>query len=150
MPPEPIQQPRTPKTLEELVADVGIYPADAYHFVQEGLSHTVRRQHGSTDSTKTTPTKSRHVTGQQLCESLRDLARAHWGLMARTVLRRWNITSTLDFGRIVFALIDVEQMQKTDEDTIEDFRNVYDFKTAFESDYRISLEAPAATASARS
>ena len=43
----------------------------------------------------------------------------------------------MDFGRIVFALIEAGQMQKTDEDTIEDFRNVYDFKTAFETDYRI-------------
>lgn len=150
MPPEPIQQPRTPKTLQELVADVGIYPADAYHFVQEGLTHTVRCQHGDVAPSRKAAKTSRHVTGQQLCESLRDLARSHWGLMARTVLRRWNITGTLDFGRIVFALIEAKQMQKTDQDTIDDFRNVYDFKTAFESDYRISLEAPAATASARS
>ncbi len=149
MPPEPIQEPRTPRTFQELVAEIGIYPAEAYHFVQEGLSHTVRRQHGDATPGKTAPRKKRHVTGQQLCESLRELARSHWGLMARTVLRRWNITSTLDFGRIVFALIDVGQMQKTDEDTIDDFRNVYDFKTAFESSYRISLEAPAATASVR-
>ena len=137
MPPEPIQQPRTPKPLQELVADVGVYPAEAYHFVQEGLRHTVRRQHGDAASnTKATKT-SRHVTGQQLCESLRDLAQAHWGLMARSVLRRWNITSTLDFGRIVFALIEVKQMQRTEDDSIDDFRNVYEFSKAFESGYRI-------------
>jgi uncharacterized repeat protein (TIGR04138 family) len=28
-------------------------------------------------------------------------------------------------------------MQKTDRDSIEDFRNVYDFKSAFEAGYRI-------------
>jgi uncharacterized repeat protein (TIGR04138 family) len=57
--------------------------------------------------------------------------------MARTVLRRWGITSTLDFGQIVFALIQADQMQRTEEDTLDDFRNVYDFRTAFESGYRI-------------
>ena len=59
------------------------------------------------------------------------------GQAGATVLRRWNITSTLDFGRIVFALIAAGNMQKTDEDTLEDFRNVYDFKNTFETGYRI-------------
>jgi uncharacterized repeat protein (TIGR04138 family) len=53
------------------------------------------------------------------------------------VLRRWNITSTLDFGRIVFLLIEEGQMQKVEEDTLDDFKNVYDFKSAFETEYRI-------------
>jgi uncharacterized repeat protein (TIGR04138 family) len=30
-------------------------------------------------------------------------------------------------------------MAKTDEDTIEDFRNVYDFKTAFDQQYKLAL-----------
>ena len=33
--------------------------------------------------------------------------------------------------------IENNRLQKTDEDTINDFRNVYDFRTAFESKYRI-------------
>jgi uncharacterized repeat protein (TIGR04138 family) len=28
-------------------------------------------------------------------------------------------------------------MQKTDDDSLEDFRNVYDFRTAFEAEYQI-------------
>ena len=56
---------------------------------------------------------------------------------AGAVLRRWNITSTFDFGRIVFALIAAGQMQQTEEDSIDDFRGVFEFRTAFESDYRI-------------
>jgi uncharacterized repeat protein (TIGR04138 family) len=59
--------------------------------------------------------------------------------MARTVLRRWNITGTLDFGRIVFALVEAGHMQKTDDDTLDDFKNVYDFRNAFESRYRIKV-----------
>ena len=72
---------------------------------------------------------------------LREFALQRWGLMARTVLQRWNITSTFDFGRIVFAMVENDLMQKTDEDSIEDFRNVYDFKTAFEADYPIEIKA---------
>ena len=85
---------------------------------------------------------SRHVSGQQLSNGLREYALAKWGLMARPVLIRWGVTSTFDFGRIVFALIDASYMQKTDADTIEDFRNVFDFNTVFDSDYRIPGAPP--------
>ena len=113
--------------------EYGAYPPEAYDFVQQGLSFTVQNIHGL----KTKPTRNRHVSGQQLCEGIRNYALNQYGMLASTVLRLWNINSTLDFGRIVFALIEAGQMQKTDEDTIEDFRNVFDFKTAFETEYRI-------------
>ena len=32
-------------------------------------------------------------------------------------------------------------MAKTDDDTVEDFRNVYDFKTAFVQDYKIECKS---------
>ena len=47
----------------------------------------------------------------------------------------------LDFGKIVFALVDNGHMRKTDEDQLDDFRDVYEFKSAFESDYRIEMKA---------
>jgi uncharacterized repeat protein (TIGR04138 family) len=117
--------------------EYGAYPPEAYDFVQQGLSFTVQEIHGR--STK--PRVSRHVNGQQLCDGIRQFALSQYGMLAATVLRLWNIHSTLDFGRIVFALIEAGQMQKTDDDTIEDFRNVFDFKTAFELEYRISEPA---------
>jgi uncharacterized repeat protein (TIGR04138 family) len=118
--------------------EYGAYPPEAYDFVQQGLSYTVQHVHGRTT---TKPRGSRHVSGQQLCEGIRQFALNQYGMLATTVLHFWNISSTLDFGRIVFALIEAGQMQKTDEDTIEDFRNVFDFKTAFEVDYRIPQPA---------
>jgi uncharacterized repeat protein (TIGR04138 family) len=140
MPPptgDPSQQPRE-KSLSEVVEDVGVYPMDAFHFVQQGLAYAVDRFHGSARAEE--PIESRHISGQQLCEGLRQFALSKWGMLARTVLKRWQITSTMDFGRIVYALIDAGHMQKTDRDSIEDFRNVYDFKTAFEAGYRIECK----------
>jgi uncharacterized repeat protein (TIGR04138 family) len=131
--PPPANQPDNEKSLEEIVDEVGVYSADAYRFVQEGLSFAVTKVHGE----GTEPGKSRHISGQQLCEGLREFALARWGLLAPTVLARWGISSTMDFGRIVFVLIENSILQKTEEDTIDDFRNVYDFRTAFESKYRI-------------
>lgn len=122
------------KELEEVVEEIGVYPAEAYLFVQQGLSHTVDKVHSS----QTDPAASRHVGGRQLCVGLRELALQQWGLLARVVLARWNITTTMDFGRIVFAMVEHDLLQKTDEDTLEDFRGVYNFASAFETDYRIA------------
>jgi uncharacterized repeat protein (TIGR04138 family) len=48
---------------------------------------------------------------------------------------------TLDFGQIVFAMIEAGQFQKTADDRLDDFRDVFDFRSAFESSgYRIGLQ----------
>ena len=123
------------RVIKRIAKELEAYPPEAYDFVQRGLTYTVEKVHaGLTD-----PKASRHVSGHQLSEGLRDYALLQWGLLARTVLTSWGIESTLDFGKIVFALIDAQQMQKTDDDTVEDFRDVYDFDTAFEAGYRMQL-----------
>lgn len=129
----PPAEPRPPaKPLQQVVDEVGLYPVEAFEFVQQGLSYTVQKLHGELKEEKV----SRHVTGRDLCEGLREFALMNWGLLARTVLARWNVRKTIDFGRIVFALVDSGHMQKTDDDTLEDFRDVFDFKKAFEN-YKI-------------
>ncbi|MBA3272697.1 MAG: hypothetical protein H0T11_02340 [Chthoniobacterales bacterium] len=143
----PPSDPPTPElSLAEIVDLVGLYPIEAYEFVQQGLSFTVERAHGATARPKQQPSPeegvSRHVDGRQLCHGLREYALMNWGMLARTVLSRWNIRRTLDFGRIVFALVDHGHMQKTDDDTVEDFRDVYDFAGAFEAGYRIEQKTP--------
>ena len=127
-------KPTKEKSVQQVIEDLGLYPPEAYAFIQQGLSFTVQKLHGKVKD----PKANRHVSGPDLCEGLRELAIAQWGRMARTVLRRWNITSTLDFGRIVFAMVEGGLMQKTDDDTLEDFRNVYDFRAALENEYQIS------------
>src|SRR5258708_4499266 len=129
-PPPQIPQAPTDPPIAELIP----YPREAFDFVRKGLSFTVDRIHAAL----TDPTASRHVSGQQLCAGLRDFALARWGLLARTVLRRWNLTRTEDFGRIVFTLVESGEMSRTEHDTIKDFDRVYDFAAAFDAAYRIS------------
>lgn len=114
------------------------YPMDAFLFVQRGLDFTVNRLHGEAedelfgDIEPAEYESQRHVSGQDLCAGLRDFAIKEYGLLARTVLRRWNITSCRDFGQMVFAMVDGGLMRKTEDDTIHDFNNVFDFASAFE------------------
>lgn len=74
---------------------------------------------------------NRHVSGQELCWALRDLALERWGEMARLVLAHWKVTETTDFGRIVFAMIKHHLMQKQPQDRLSDFADVFEFRDAF-------------------
>ena len=132
-----IQRPTTGKSLAQLADELGVYPLEAFEFVQQGLGHTAARVHGSLAGKPRSPGQDRHVTGQQLAEGLRDYAQLQWGYLARTVLARWGIRCTFDFGRLVFALVDNGFLRKTAGDSVEDFRNVYDFETAFERQYQV-------------
>lgn len=116
--------------LSELSRRSGFAP-EAFVFVQEGLQHTLKLIHGEPTTEDLFDDHARHVSGRQLCLGLRDLAVHQFGVLARLVLAKWNIDSTEDFGRVVFALVDAGLLRKTDEDTLEDFRGVYDFEDAF-------------------
>lgn len=74
----------------------------------------------------------RHVTGQELCHAIRRYAIDQYGLLSRSVLKHWGVTKTGDFGDIVFNLIDIGQMRKTDQDRREDFEDVFDFEEGFD------------------
>lgn len=69
----------------------------------------------------------RHVDGADLCRTLRRIASEKWGMLARTVLSGWNITGTMDFGRIVFEMVEHKALSKRPEDRIDDFKDAFDF-----------------------
>ena len=119
-----------PATIDwrRVVKEAGPYPPEAYDFLREGLAHTVTLIHAG-DSPE--PDASRHVSGQQLCMGLRDYAIQQFGLLAGTVMRRWNIRCTDDFGRMVFNLVEAGLMRTSEEDKPADFASVYEFDEAF-------------------
>lgn len=128
-------QERPEKTIDQIVAEDGRYPLAAVQFVREGLNHTL----GLFFPDKA-PDEKQHVSGEQLCGGLRDLALKRWGLMARSVLAGWNITRTRDFGEIVFILVNSGWMQKNEEDSVEDFDEVFDLENALEKQFELTLE----------
>ena len=97
------------------------YGAEAYEFVLLALNRVV----GALP-------ERRHITGAELAEGIRDLAIELYGPMARTVLEHWGLRRTIDFGHIVFHLIDHRILSRTESDRIEDFADVFDFDDAFD------------------
>ena len=51
--------------------------------------------------------------------------------MAKTLLEEWGIHRCEDFGEIVFNMIEVGWLAKTDKDSRADFQDGYDFDEAF-------------------
>jgi uncharacterized repeat protein (TIGR04138 family) len=134
------------------------YPFEAYVFIFEALHYaqnvlnmgadrpadpasapqSPKEEASDFDITDEVTETEHHVSGQELCEAIRQYALEQYGYMAKTVLNNWGIHGTGDFGEIVFNLIRVGQMRKTPSDTRIDFDNVYDFDSAFRQGFKIS------------
>lgn len=117
--------------LAELLRRDRRYHFDAYVFVFEALRFAQQKLGmGGAAAGELDPEEEEehHVTGQQLCEAIRRYAVEQYGLLAKSVLNNWGIRTTSDFGEIVFNLIDIGQMRKTDADRREDFDDVFDFE----------------------
>lgn len=105
------------------------YAFEAYDFVFAALDYTQRM----VARARKPDNPIFHVSGRELLEGVRRYAIKQFGLMARTVFETWGVRKTDDFGEIVFNLIEAGLMRKTDTDTREDFKQVYDF-AAFDVD----------------
>ncbi|HSK18132.1 MAG TPA: Minf_1886 family protein [Longimicrobiales bacterium] len=100
------------------------YPEAAYVFVLGALNYVLERL-----------PEPRHITGGEMAGGVRDMAIDRFGPMARTVLEHWGIERTADVGEIVFALVESGVLIKQEEDTRDDFVDVFDFDDAFGSPY---------------
>jgi len=113
------------KTLQQILKKDPRYPVEAYAFVLEALFYSRKKLN-----------IRGHVTGQQLLEGIRDLARERYGMMAKMVFAHWGITKTIDFGNIVFNMVKEKMLGKTAEDSIEDFEDIYNFDEVFVKNIR--------------
>lgn len=116
------------KTFEEAVETLAgrdrRYPADAYLFLREALSHA-----------QAIHARPGHVSAMELLEGIRLHALREFGPMARWVLSEWGIHSCADFGNLVFNLIEEGHLSRRPEDCIEDFSPGFDFHEAFQAPF---------------
>ena len=113
------------ETVEQICETDLRYSSDAYHFVQEGLNHTLKSlKRGGAHA-------HRHVSGQELLHGLREFALKEYGPMSKAVLNEWGIKTTDDIGQIVFNLVSASVLGKNDTDSPSDFKNVFTFDDAF-------------------
>jgi uncharacterized repeat protein (TIGR04138 family) len=116
------------EVVEQICKEDPRYDRRAYSFVREALDHTVKviRKKQAEKGTHT-----RHVSGPELLEGLRQYALDQFGPLVKTVFDAWGIIRCEDFGEIVFNLIDYKIFSKTENDRREDFASIYTFEDAF-------------------
>ncbi len=113
------------EALDSIVASDPRFSRDAYVFLRDSLDYTTKQQ----KKIKGAPV--RHVAGPELLEGVRQYALKEFGPMVTTVFSYWGVRSTEDIGHMVFNLIGAGIFGKTEEDSLEDFKNVYDFADVF-------------------
>ena len=132
--------------LFQLLTDDPRYTIEAYQFVRESLAYAqdslklgqeAIEEEVPTGATPK-PSPERHLTGQQLCEAVRLYALEEYGYMAKAVLNNWGLVSTGSVGDIVYNLIGIGWMKKSDTDKREHFDDVYDFQIVFQNDFEIT------------
>jgi uncharacterized repeat protein (TIGR04138 family) len=126
------------EALDSIVARDSRYARDAYVFLRDSLDFTTKQQKKIKGATV------RHVAGPELLEGVRQYALREFGPMVMTVFSSWGIHCCEDIGHMVFNLIEAGVFGKTEEDSLEDFKNVYDFEAAFVMPFA-PAKPPAAT-----
>jgi uncharacterized repeat protein (TIGR04138 family) len=121
--------------LKEIMDRAGGYSPACFGFIRDGLAHTVEMVHGNPEDQTILELglaeESRHVSGHELSIGFRDFAIERYGMLAKSVLNRWGIHYTRDFGNIIFAMVEAGLMRTTEEDTIDDFDSIYEFDDVF-------------------
>ena len=127
------------EALDKILAQDDRFARDAYLFIREALDFTQKvigkENHG----------KVRHVTGTELLDGLRRYALEQFGPMTTTVFEEWGVRQAKDFGEIVFNMVEIGLLAKTEKDSREDFQSRYDFSDAFRKPFwpqaRVQAEA---------
>ncbi len=139
-----MDDPMTPDEVRQRIHLVarrdGRYDPAAFIFVNEAVQAAVKwLQSGEMKPRDIAPSRGDgganfHISGYELLEALRRLARERWGCLARTVLGRWGVTRTEDVGEIVYLMIGDEKLEwkRRESDTKAEFADVYDFRAAFD------------------
>lgn len=118
------------------------YHLEAYQFVREGLAYAqkIMKLPADKDAESENP-QDHHLTGQQLCQAIKEYALDQYGYLAKTVLNSWGVYNTGDFGEIVYNLIRIREMRKSKSDRREDFDDQFDFDEAFQPRFEYSADA---------
>ena len=115
--------------IDDILRDDPRYARNAYYFVRRALHYTVKT------ITEKAKRSVQHISGVQLLEGFRTYTLEEFGPMAMTVLESWGIRETMDVGAIIFNLVEHGVLGKTEKDSIEDFKDVYDFPEVFEKPF---------------
>ena len=108
------------RTIRNLAQHRGVFRFEAYLFVLESLENAMEAR-----------TERGHISGEGLLDWIRQLGQKRYGVMAGDVFNAWGVNGTVDFGRIVFHLVDEGLLKKQEHDSLSDFVDKFDLHEVF-------------------
>jgi uncharacterized repeat protein (TIGR04138 family) len=127
-----------PKILE-LIREDARFAYEAYEFVSDAVTFTQDRLGRAADEDEAAADDDRHVTGGELLRGACELAVQQFGMMAPVVFRQWGIRTTDDFGELVFRLIRVGRLSRSEDDDPADFHDVFDLEKALTEGFELTI-----------
>jgi uncharacterized repeat protein (TIGR04138 family) len=113
---------------------------EAYDFVCDAVTFTQDRLGRAGSEADDEDEEDRHVSGSELLRGVCDLAVQQFGMMAPVVFKRWGIRATDDVGTMVFNLIKVQRLSKSDRDVPDDFRDLFDLPQALTAGFELTVD----------
>ncbi len=107
------------RVIDNLAVKRGRYSPEAYYFTLDALNRTVAGL-----------SVRRHLSGPELLAGIVRVASERFGPDTRHIFDSWGVSVTGDFGNIIFDLVDIGLLSKTDDDRPEDFADVFDLDEA--------------------
>ncbi len=123
--------------VEAIVARHPEYKAEAYGFMRQALDAASEHFHKCPSSP--------HLSAEELYLGACAFALDEYGPLARLVLARWGITSSKDFGAIVYNLIEAGIFGKQEGDTREQFDSLQSLAELLDAPYVLPEVASSCT-----
>ena len=113
------------------------YSSDAYEFINDAVIYTVIKCEENKEENESSP-----VSGAELLDGVREYALKQFGPMAYSVFYDWGVFDGIAVGNIVFNMIEHKILSRSENDSIEDFENAFDFKAALCSPFLPQFTKP--------
>ena len=123
----------------ELCRESPHFAYEAYEFVCDAVTFTMNRL-GRGNADTAVPTPDQHVSGAELLRGVCDLAIREFGMMAPVVFKQWGVRTTDDIGTMVFNLIKVDLLSRSDRDAPEDFHELFDLHRTLAESFELMLD----------
>jgi uncharacterized repeat protein (TIGR04138 family) len=107
------------------------YAVEAYEFLCQALAYTQQFISAPRSKEASAEEEIHHVSGQQLCRGIRQMALEQFGLMTPVVFRCWGVRGSIDFGKMVYHLIESGLWHKSENDSLDDFEACFDLDRDF-------------------
>jgi uncharacterized repeat protein (TIGR04138 family) len=120
--------------IRNLALEDGRYSPEAFRFLFESLEVAIRLS-GKEEAEG----PERHVTGREVLDGMIAHAREIFGPLAEPVWLSWGIRESIDWGHIVFLLVDAGLLNRQESDRLEDFDRPIDLHAEFVAGYEPEL-----------